>query len=289
MSLPLTTHDDKGISFTVDISVGGGAPFPVLLDTGSTGLYVEQGVVGSAVTTPSPAQNFSMTYAKGQLTGTLQSAVVDLGGVSTSGPVTFGTYASGSGNSSFGVAAKGILGIAAGSGGENPTVMAVQGLLPAPYDSGSTLTGAQLGGSPGSWVLGPVAAPAAGAVQVPLTAEGSGGGVTGWGKDVTLCWAFNQGTSTCGATDLDSGAGSVLLGEGKPGVPAASETLTDVAITTPSGQAVWSFAPGSSTVQTEVMTLGGATVFNTSNHIYLGRTIAFDYVGGTVTIGPASS
>ncbi len=77
------------LRYSVPVSVGGGTPFPALLDTGSTGLKVFRTMV--------PAQNYQDTHlvsvssfiAGDKLTGTIATAPISIGAAVTSMPVRF--------------------------------------------------------------------------------------------------------------------------------------------------------------------------------------------------------
>ncbi|MDR3520510.1 MAG: hypothetical protein P4L54_02730 [Acidocella sp.] len=77
------------LRYSVPVSVGGAAPFPALLDTGSTGLRVFRAML--------PAQNYQDTHlpsvssfsAGDRLTGTIGTAPLSIGNASTDAPVRF--------------------------------------------------------------------------------------------------------------------------------------------------------------------------------------------------------
>jgi hypothetical protein len=69
---------------TMQVSLGGSAPFTALLDTGSSGIWVKPGVIPAAGGTRS-ASTLSQTYgAKVSMTGTATTTLVTLGGVTSS-------------------------------------------------------------------------------------------------------------------------------------------------------------------------------------------------------------
>ena len=79
-----------GASPIVEITVGGWGPIRVSLDTGSSGLHVFAGAVnaGSGVTVTDKKSN--ITYAGGfHFQGVVASAVMKLGGATTTAPVSF--------------------------------------------------------------------------------------------------------------------------------------------------------------------------------------------------------
>ena len=94
VSVPVTVlggqGEPGGVSPIVQITVGGWGPMRVSLDTGSSGLHVFAGAVnaGSGVTVTDQTSN--ITYAGGfHFQGVVASAVIRLGGATTTAPVSF--------------------------------------------------------------------------------------------------------------------------------------------------------------------------------------------------------
>ena len=286
--VPVTTMPDSGGNpkVVVDISVGGGAAVPVILDTGSSGLLIDQAALGGQVdstgSTPVTKQ-----YLGAALSGSLVQAPVTIGSVSTPaiGVVAYDAATSPTGLTGGGIA-RGVLGIASeGVAGTAPYFSpAMQ--LPAPYGDMSTLELSTSGA--GSWTLGPVSAPA-GADSVPLVPVAGATGLNRWAKDMQLCWTFAAGTNaTCGPTDLDSGASSVLVNSTSAAASTASAATagTAVSLGDANGKQLWTFAvsDASSVSEIAIESLGSATEFNTGVGFYFDHLVSFDYAGGHALI-----
>ncbi|MBM9467944.1 pepsin/retropepsin-like aspartic protease family protein [Nakamurella leprariae] len=275
----------------VDISVAGGDPVPVQLDTGSTGLVLNASAAGGALT--DTGQAVSIPYVSGTVNGTLAQGVVTIGGVDTTAPVDLTVVPSG-GTSPFATGTEGILGIATANGPElasgQPYSPSLQ--LPSQYAGGSTLQIAASGA--GSWTLGPVADPA-GAAQIALEPVTGGmetypSGNRVWAKDVQLCWTIGSEPQQCGPTDLDLGNGTTAINsttfarlDAGGGTVAAGQPVT---MTGPEQQSLWSFTTGTGSGEQDLKlaALGSATEFNTGIEYFVGRTIAWDYAGGRLLI-----
>jgi hypothetical protein len=80
---------DGDIRYSVPLRVGDSVPVDALLDTGSTGLRVMRGALFSNSFTDTGFLSSSSFSAGDQLTGTVGTAVLTLGGVSTDGPIPF--------------------------------------------------------------------------------------------------------------------------------------------------------------------------------------------------------
>lgn len=295
LPVPLTTTTSGSHDIvTVSITVGGGDPFTVMLDTGSSGLLVDSSVVGSQVSaTGGP---FTQNYASGPVSGSLGTAVVGIGGVSTAQPITVGLIDPSSAGSAFPTGTHGILGVATG-GGNTPQLLAPNLQLPAPYAAGSTLQVGATDGAAGTWTLGPVSAPA-GATAVPLVASDAGSstpaGYPAFAKDVTLCWTIGSQANTCGATDLDTGNDTPALNATTYSSLGALHTVLPsgqpITMAPPDGAPLWSFTTGSTTGvdAVKLSSLGSDTQFNTGLPFFLGRTVAWNYASGQLLIGPAA-
>lgn len=286
--VPVTTLADSNGNpkVVVDISVGGGAAVPVILDTGSSGLLIDEAAVGSQVDS-SGSTPVTKQYLGAALSGSLVQAPVTIGSVSTPaiGVVAYDAATSPTGLTGGGIA-RGVLGIAAeGVAGTAPYFSpAMQ--LPAPYGDMSTLEISTTGA--GSWTLGPVSAPA-GADSVPLVPVDGATGLNRWAKDMQLCWTFAAGTNaTCGPTDLDSGASSVLVNSTSAAASSATAATsgTTVSLGDANGTQLWSFAASSDSSVSEIAvdSLGGTTEFNTGVGFYFDHLVSFDYAGGHALI-----
>ena len=280
---------------TVAISVGGGAPVTVQLDTGSSGLLIDSTAVGSQVT--DTGQQLNEGFVSGTVAATLAQAPVTIGGATTPSPIGIGLVQVGSGESPFGDT-KGLLGIASANGPTLDTTLFSPSLqLPAPYDAGSVLDIAQTG--TGTWTLGPVPEPA-GAVALPFNAATGApssypNGAAGFAKDLTLCWTIGSSGTFCGPTDFDLGNPTwalnsttfASLGSSGSTLPAG----TGITMTTPDKQPLTSFTTGQTPGQNLVVlaALGSATEFNTGIGYFFQNVIAFDYPNSRVLISTKSS
>lgn len=283
--VPVTTTTGTGGTprVVVEISVGGGALFPVILDTGSSGLLVDSTAVGSEVNSTG-ALSYSKQYVGAALSGSLVQAPVTIGSVTTPpiGVVTYDAATAPAGLTS-GVA-RGIMGIASeGASGAVPPLYSPAMQLPAPYGDMSTLDVAQQGA--GTWTLGPVATPV-GATNVPLqpVSGAASGTLNAWAKDLQLCWTFPGAAATCGDTDLDSGAANILVNSTSAAASAASAAAAGAPVTVGVSGAgpLWSFSIGEDGKLSEVSvdSLGDATEFNTGLSFFYDHVVSFDYANG---------
>lgn len=288
ITVPVTTSwptPDEGLVI-VQISVGGGPSVPVQLDTGSSGLLIDETAVGPEVS-QAGGQPFSTTFVSGTVSGTTGTGTVTIGGVSTPSPIEIGLLPQTAFDGSI-TGTRGLMGIAsANSAGFDGGVFAPNLQLAAPYSSGSTFQIAQNGA--GTWTLGSVTAPS-GAIDIPLvpatgTTTYPGGGAA-YAKDVDLCWTVGTMPQACGATDLDLGSPRTALNSTQySGMNSGNGELApgqQLSIASPQGASMWSFTTGSTVGQDVVALdeLGATTVFNTGIGYFFGRTIAFDYAGG---------
>lgn len=294
ISVPVTTVTGSSgdAKVTVQISVGGGPPATVVLDTGSAGLLIDASAVGSQVT--DSGQQLDKNFVGGTVPATLAQAPVTLGGVTTSSPVGIGLLEAGSGAALFD-GTSGLLGIATANG---PTLSAdlfsptLQ--LPTPYQAGSVLDISPTG--TGSWTLGPVTEPA-GAVAVPLVAASGPpttypDGAPVYAKDVQLCWTIGSAAPACGPTDLDIGNPNTALNATTfASLNAGGDLLasgTAVQMATTQQQGLWSFTSGQTQGQdvVELAALGANTEFNTGIEYFYATTVAFDYANGRLLLAP---
>ncbi len=279
---------------TAQISVGGGAPATVWLDTGSSGLLINSSAVGPDVTTTTTA--IGTEYTSGDLVGTLATAPVEIGGVATAQPIAFGLLNEQQSTFKTPAGTVGIMGIGTANDADlaQQQIFAPQVQLPPPYDQGSTLAVAAVG--PGTWTLGPVAAAAAPAAG-PLTAAtgpttGAPAGYPAFQRPVNLCWTIGSAASICGPTDLDTGSPSTILSQADYADLAPSGRLlptpTPITVALPGGGQLWSFTSGSTYAQ-DTAGVGdiGGNRFNTGLGFFVGRTVAWDYDGGRLIVTPA--
>ena len=308
MTVPLevdsTSSGDARV--VVQVSVGGGAAVPMLLDTGSSGLVVDASALGAEAS--ATAETVQVPYVGTTIDGVVAQATVTMGGVSTSGPISVvsaqsascgtdsGSPQSCSVTTAFGDGVQGIIGIGL-SDGPSPASPTFSPLLqvPAPLDEGFTIELPPSGSGAGSLVVGPVDPPS-GAVAIPLVASTSPtypNGAPAFAKDVPLCWTVGAATG-CGPTDLDLGNPSTALTPTDlPGLPVQGDVVmsgTAVAVAvTQGGSPLWSFTTGSTRSDDLVQTstnLGSATAFNTGIAFFFADVVAYDPAHGLLHVWP---
>lgn len=292
ITVPITTtagpEDQPYV--TAQISVGGGPPATVWLDTGSSGLLINSGAVGSDITTTSTP--VGTEYTSGNLVGTLATGTVEIGGVATARPITFGLLNEQASTFTTPAGTVGIMGIGTANDADlsRQQILAPQLQLPAPYAQGSTLQVSAAGA--GTWTLGPVA-PTSGSSATALSpATGAPAGYPAFQRPVNLCWTIGSAASACGPTDLDTGSPSTILSQADYSTLAPSGRLladpTPISLALPGGDPLWSFTSGSTYAQN---TAGvgdiGSSRFNTGLAFFIGRTVAWDYPGGWLIVGSA--
>lgn len=291
VSVPLVHSPSGGLRLYTTISVGGGAPFLVMLDTGSTGLFVEPGVVGPEVTKTSTP--FKVGYVSDSLETDLATGSFSIGGVQTTQDITFGIVTTKQTEAIYGTEAQGIMGVApvaaetASAGLLSPFVQ-----LPAPYDQGfqvdisATDSGTLQIGRP---------TPSAQTVTTPLStvpSPASMSGTTFYNKDVTLCWTVGSNAANCGPTDLDTGAPKGMFDTSvagdltvDSGIVAPGQTL---AVSTPAGAPLWTVTTGGTDAQNkfDVNSLANGTLYNTGLGFYYAQVVGFDWVAGELQLTP---
>lgn len=299
LSIPLSSITVDGTpKMTVPVSVGGGAPVPVVLDTGSSGLIIASSAVGPDVTSTGAA--FTTDFTGGSVNGTVETAPVTIGGVTTANPIDI-VVADPSGTTAgfFTGGTQGIMGISSANTDTftGQSIFAPNLQLPAPYDSGFTL---QIGSGTtptGTWTLGPTTAPvgAVAAAMTPITAGGTPpAGYPPFAKSPTLCWTIGSAAQNCGVTDLDIGESAPGLNnstfgslafQGHPYLAPAQ----DVTVAGPTGPPLWSFTTGLTKGKDliQLVPLGTVAQYNSGLPFFFGRTVAWDYASGQVLIGPA--
>ncbi|GGL95960.1 hypothetical protein GCM10011594_14590 [Nakamurella endophytica] len=287
-AIPVRTvrYSTGDVRVVVAVSVGGGAPVDVLLDTGSSGLLVDASAVGPQ--THLTGATFSEHFVGSTSSGHVATATVTVDGLTTTSPVPVNVLDAGQAGP-YPPGLHGVLGIATADGsGTQAGASAFQLGLPAPYDAGSTLDVAADGA--GTWTLGPVQQDT-GAVAVPLErAGGSSGGSagTGWAKDVQLCWTIGSAGRSCGDTDFDTGAPRGIVNSGQPAAAGHGTRVPSgeaVSVSTPDGAALWTFTAGDTPVDNEMsIDALGQTQFNTGLAFFFTHRVAWDYTGGRVLI-----
>jgi hypothetical protein len=296
-SVPLRLIDSGGgvLRPLVTVSVGGGPPVPVLLDTGSYGLRILADAIGPGTDDPPRAgPTRTVHYGAGPFEVRTVDAVVSLGdgpgAPATAEPVSVDAIDPSLDRAETRLAGdgiRGILGISPDAAEDDVLSPLVQ--LPGPPGHGFSITlPDRPGGPPGALVLGPPPVPP-GAVVIPMHRQRLTypDGRPGWARDVDLCWSV-AGARGCGATNLDTGAKQSVLppGPGHPGGALAPGSA--VALSTPDGTPVWSYpsAPSPITAQPVYRRLFRPTRYSTGIGIYLSHTVAWDLDTGHLLVSP---
>lgn len=294
VAIPITTSS-TGLAnvVSVEVTVGGGDPFPVLLDTGSSGLIVDSSLVGPGVTAASGT--LTQDYAGGAVSGSLATAVVGMGSVSTP-PIIVGLVDPSTAATAFAQGMHGILGIST-TGTSTAGLMSPSLQLAAPLNTGSTLQIEAADGSPGTWTLGPVTAPAS-ATSVPLIAQSPPSsappGYPAFAQQVEMCWTIGSQAAKCAGTVLDTGNGTPALDATVYASFGPVHTILPsglpVTIGLSGAAPLWSFTTGQTvgTNAVKLSELGSDAPFNTGLPFFYGRTVAWDYAAGQLLIGPST-
>jgi hypothetical protein len=287
-SIPITmqSFSDGALGAIVQVSVGGGAAVPMILDTGSSGVMVLPSAIGPNAT--QTGQSISSTFAGGGVTAQIVNATVTVGTASTTGPIQVESITSGASNLLPG-GLQGVFGIGPSEYGAAPTAPFTPLLqMGAPFDGGFTVSLPASASAKGALVIGPVSAPST-ANSVPLTRNSPAtypNGAPSYAKDVNLCWTLVN-VSGCGPTDLDTGMSVTTFA---PTGSQASGTVNSggaVTMALPNGGAtLWSFTTGVTPSHNEVvfMAIPPPTLFNSGVAFYLGKNVGFDMVKGQVSI-----
>jgi hypothetical protein len=284
-----------GVLPVVRVSIGGGAPVPVLLDTGSTGLNILAGSFPKSSRVWPMGDEFTETWGGGAVTrGRRALANVSIGGVATTAPVIIGMVES-SGCAGGGSTClpwlghaklAGILGIrlASGTVAGNPLLS-----LPAPYNHSWRIA---LSGLSGTLELGapvppnPVASFTTGAVSEPLgettsvpgqtpaptppadptassmsaLAQPSSSPLANAADLPTLCWQVAAGAKrTCVPTVFDTGStdSALFSSSAAPPLQALPSGVPVTGWSSATDTApLWSFTSGSSASEDLALTNG---------------------------------
>ncbi len=291
-----------GASPTVQITVGGWGPIRVALDTGSSGLHVFAGAVnaGSGVTVTNETSN--ITYSGGyRFDGVVASAVIGLGGATTSGPVSFALVQSTSCIPSKPAcpAAGGIQGFEADRGIDGILGIGMQssaGDVISPILGMAGRLGRKwslhLDGSSGQLVLGArVIGSGEPVVRFQLQADGTSDGHPLWAdSQIPTCLSAGS-VQACVPTLFDSGTPAAQI-SGRPlnQVPTVLGT-SDVVAGTPfavasSGQPpFWSFTAGTEKSADLVRVISDrGPFFNSGVQAFYDFTITYNAKKGRVTL-----
>jgi PE-PGRS family protein with aspartyl peptidase-like domain/uncharacterized protein DUF3443 len=286
----------------VQITVGGWGPIPVVVDTGSSGLHVFTGAVdpGSGVTVSS--QTSDITYSGGyRFKGVVASAVVRLGGATTTGPVPFALVQSASCIASKPdcAAAGGIQGFESDRGVEGILGVGMQTseggvtspILDMPGRLGKKWS-LHLDGSSGRLVLGarvigsgdPVA-------RFQLQQEGTSDGHALWADSrIPLCVSAGS-IDACVPGLFDSGTPAAQISgaplDQVPTVPGTTQVVpgTHFTVASDGESPFWSFVTGSEKSADLVRVVTGqGPFFNSGVQAFYDFTITYDTRKGHVTL-----
>ncbi|MEI6624195.1 MAG: DUF3443 family protein [Actinomycetes bacterium] len=292
---------------TATVSVAGGPKVPVLVDTGSPGLRIFTGGVGTAgIELGTDAVN--VTFADGTVfNGVQASAPVTIGDIATSGPIAIQVVQSATcsttnpscmGANGLDALAKaqhfsGILGIGLGGGAIFSPLMQLAGGPPSSF----AITASPASGS-GTLALNVTPQNPVAVYQMVRAPEMTlPNGVPAWSSDLTTaCWAFNKATPACVATSFDSGAPYLFASPTIPGAPpmggvpkGQNVSLYPVSAQGEIGsQQAWTSTagdtPGKNQMIIQTMPSGG-TSLNTGIAIFTTLGVTFDASRGQVILG----
>ena len=302
VSVPITLAQVAGMGASralVRVSVGGGAPTPVVLDTGSSGLRILSTALGPN-TAPLSGSAHTVHYGGGDFDCVKVRAEVALTGspARTPNPIVVDEIDPATNPDSVArlagrAGAQGILGIApAVPPGEPNPVLSPLAQLGAPLADGFAIALPTPGHPAGALTLGPpTRSPATRTVALQPEPGRYPDGRPAWRKDVVLCWTVGT-ASGCGPTNLDTGAGSAVASpDVLPAGPrhgASAPAGTPVSIATRQGTILDAFTITATTPAGRLAyhRLLGPTVFNTGIGFYLTHTVAWDVRAGQLLITP---
>jgi hypothetical protein len=293
VAVPITTKSDGNAWIVVvNVTVGGGPSVPVQLDTGSTGLVISSSAVGTHVTPTN--MSYTSAYVSGTVNGKVEKASVAIGGLSTPS-IAVSVVPAATARTAFAPGVDGIMGIAMTNDLSPSVVYSPLLQLATPYWQGVTVNVAPPPGTtPGSLVIGPVQA-AAGAVALPMyPAKPSNypNGRPAFQKDTSMCWKIGNNPNTCGLTDMDLGFDAPAVNTTFANAPSGATFASGqpVAVTAPSGNALWGFTTGQSTAVPNLLSVAdlseGYTQFNTSVGFFFANTLAYNVTGKQYLISP---
>ena len=294
--IPDTSNGRRAL---VEVSVGGGAPVPVMLDTGSQGLRVEPGVIGPAARPTTLRDQARGPGGAGiDSLGVQASVTIGTGQTSTTtaSPILVGSITSAPTSQAWtAVGAHGVLGIGPTPVGVDSPLRSPLTQLPAPQSEGYSITLPNDGGNEGSLSLArPARSPNTLALPMIDTAASSGVGQT----EVMLCWTVADSRS-CGPTLLDTASpqnvvtSSVLPAAPHTGPTPAEQIITEgtpVTIATPTGTPVMAFLatllPETRSLLYSPDTGTGTTPFIASIGLFTQGTIGVDIPAREVLLTP---
>lgn len=306
VSVPVTVlggqGEPGGSSPTVQITVGGWGPIPVVLDTGSSGLHIFAGAVnpGSGVTVTDQTSN--ITYSGGyRFNGVVASAVMRLGGATTTGPVSFALVQSasciaskpdcpGAGGMQGFESDKGVdgilgIGMQSSEGGVTNPILGMAGRLGKKWSL-------HLDGSSGQFVLGArVIGSGEPVARFQLQPDGTSDGHPLWAdSQIPLCVSAGS-IDACVPALFDSGTPSTQISgsplDQVPTVPGTTQVVSGTPITVASsgGAPFWSFTAGSAKSADLVRVISGqGPFFNSGVQAFYDFTITYNAQKGHVTL-----
>lgn len=286
---------------TVDVTVGGGVPVPLLVDTGSPGVRIFADKVGNTDVTRTDTP-VDVTFADGtRFIGVEASAPVSFGALATKEPINFQLITA--------VSCSNAKPDCAGSVGieQFASLQHFDGLFGIGLQASSIYSPiSQLrGGSPATFSI--TASPSKGSGELafnrvpvaPLatfdmpawTQPRMPNGYPAWASNQAQgCWAYGGRASTCVPTAFDTGSPTLFTDGSVVGAPAATGPVPDgttVGLSaTAGGPTIWSVSsgstPGRNTVAVEP--LDGGNSVNSGISIFRSHVVTFDVREGKVLI-----
>jgi hypothetical protein len=286
----------------VQIIVGGWGPIPVVVDTGSSGLHVFAGAVnaGSGVTVTDRTSN--ITYSGGyRFKGVVASAAIQLGGATTTKPVSFALVqmasciatkpdcpaAGGIQGFESDKGVDGILGIGTQSseGGVTSPILGMAGQLGRKWSL-------HLDGTSGQLVLGArVIGSGKPVARFQLQPDGKSEGHALWADNrIPLCVSAGS-IDACVPALFDSGTPSTQISgsplDQAPTVPGTTHVVSGTQFTVASSgeSPFWSFETGSAkSVNLVRVITGRGPFFNSGVQAFYDFTITYNAQKGHVTL-----
>ena len=303
LSIPLTVAPipgTGGVRVLIDVSVGGGPSVPVILDTGSAGLFMLSDAIGPNAQ-PITGTHYDQRYLSGDLIAEKTRAVVAIGGsgrATTPAPIIVGSITSATNakyvHNLFGsVGAKGILGI-----GVNPRpgplpIFSPLVQLPRPLSEGYGVTLSHNADGSNVLVLGrPSRSPNTVSVPLVRSVETYPNGQRAYVNAVRLCWMVGE-VSGCGLTVLDTGAPVGLVASNAlPGAPRTRSVVTPgtiVSLSTPRGTQLQSFTVATSPRSRALVyrRLFPRQLFTAGVGFFYSDTVGWDIPAGQMVITPS--
>ena len=298
VSVPVRTIDTPGRtgqSGILEMRLGRGAPFAVMLDTGSVGLRLWGGRPASAAMT---STKVTTMLDGARVPGLLGTSPMSIGGVTTTLDVPFQLISTDSAYiqqwKSRGVV--GILGIGVGTGALTNPLVALPGTLGLRWSVHFDRSALSRGAGRGALILG--AEPATDAdmhFQLPYIGENVNGARLWNDHAADGCWKFGATPLRCVPTWFDSGF-TVMRIKGREfsRIPQTSTGIvrpgTKVSLVAGSAAYVGhSFVAGhqGSKNQTRVLPRGTSTI-NTGNSFYFDYTVTYDVATGDLYLNDPS-